>query len=264
MSGIIDFHTHAFPDPVAARAIPALEAKGNVRARLDGTVAALLTSMDQAGIERSVICSIATRPEQYAAIRDWSQQIRSSRIEPLLSVHPADPGLCAHLAEIAALGFRGIKVHPYYQDFVLDEERLAPLYRALIAQNLFVVCHTGYDIGFPRDDRAAPRRIAALIRRFPDLRFIATHLGAWDDWVEVRRHLLGRHLLMDMSFSLAYLPATQARALLQGHSPELLLFGSDSPWDDQHEAVERLRALGLDQGLERRILHTNALRLLQD
>ena len=34
MSGIIDFHTHAFPDRVASAAIPALEAEGNIRAHL--------------------------------------------------------------------------------------------------------------------------------------------------------------------------------------------------------------------------------------
>ncbi len=262
MSGIIDFHTHAFPDQVAARAIPTLEAKGNVRARLDGTVKALLGSMDEAGIDRSVLCSIATRPEQYQAILDWSQLIRSERIEPLPSVHPVDPEMVSRIAEIAALGFRGIKLHPYYQDFVLDEERLVPLYRALADHNLFVVCHTGYDIGFPRDDRAAPRRIAALIDRFPDLRFIATHLGAWDDWDEVRRHLLGRSLLMDISFSLAFLAPTQARALLQEHPPELLLFGSDSPWEGQGEALARLGALGLDRELELAIVFSNAQRLL--
>ncbi|NOQ45429.1 MAG: hypothetical protein GQ559_01950 [Desulfobulbaceae bacterium] len=52
MAGYIDFHTHAFPDTVAAMAIPALERKGNVKAYRDGTVDGLLFSMDQADIER--------------------------------------------------------------------------------------------------------------------------------------------------------------------------------------------------------------------
>ena len=33
---IIDFHTHAFPDPVAAKAIPALSKEGNVKAHTEG------------------------------------------------------------------------------------------------------------------------------------------------------------------------------------------------------------------------------------
>ena len=85
MSGIIDFHTHAFPDRVATAAIPALEAEGNIRAHLDGTVAGLLASMDRAGIDQSVVCSIATRPEQFEPILHWSRAIRSERIIPLPS-----------------------------------------------------------------------------------------------------------------------------------------------------------------------------------
>ncbi|HEB69046.1 MAG TPA: amidohydrolase, partial [Desulfobulbus sp.] len=45
MAGYIDFHTHAFPDQIAATAIPALEKKGNVKAYLNGTVTDLLKSM---------------------------------------------------------------------------------------------------------------------------------------------------------------------------------------------------------------------------
>ena len=39
------------------------EAPG-IKAYLDGTIADLLRSMDKAGIEKSVVCCIATRPEQ--------------------------------------------------------------------------------------------------------------------------------------------------------------------------------------------------------
>ena len=35
--GFIDFHTHAFPDDVARRAIPALEAEANWKAVAGGT-----------------------------------------------------------------------------------------------------------------------------------------------------------------------------------------------------------------------------------
>ena len=48
---IIDFHAHAFPDALAERAMPALEAEGDIRAALDGKVSSLLRSMDAAGID---------------------------------------------------------------------------------------------------------------------------------------------------------------------------------------------------------------------
>ena len=87
---IIDFHTHAFPDDLAARAVSALEKGAGVPAMLDGKVSSLLKSMDRAGIERSMVCSIATKPAQFQKILDWSKAVRSSRIIPFPSIRPAD------------------------------------------------------------------------------------------------------------------------------------------------------------------------------
>jgi hypothetical protein len=90
--GIIDFNTHAFPDSLAGRAIAVLEAEASgVKAFLDGRVSTLLASMDRAGIEKSVVCSIATKPSQYPVILSWSKEIASERIIPFPSFHPDDP-----------------------------------------------------------------------------------------------------------------------------------------------------------------------------
>ncbi|MDX9835209.1 MAG: amidohydrolase family protein, partial [Desulfobulbus sp.] len=191
MIGVIDFHTHAFPDRVAATAIPALEKEGNICSHLDGTVAGLLVSMDHAGIDRSVVCSIATRPEQFAPIFRWSQDIRSPRIVPLPSLHPADPDLLQHLDLIHAEGFKGIKMHCYYQNYLLNDPRLDPLYAALVDTGIILVIHAGYDIAYPRVRKADPGRIRAVCRRFPGLKLVATHLGGWDEWEEVETLLVG-------------------------------------------------------------------------
>lgn len=87
---IIDFHTHAFPDEIAERAIKKLEEKSQVKACLNGTLDNLLRSMDKSQIAKSVLCNIATKPEQFNSIIKWSDKIRSERIIPLPSVHPDD------------------------------------------------------------------------------------------------------------------------------------------------------------------------------
>ena len=262
MSGIIDFHTHAFPDELAARAIPFLEAEGNIRARLNGTVADLLRSMDRAGIEQSVICSIATRPQQFRAILEWSLKVRSERLIPLPSVHPQSDQLADEIKQIAEAGFPGIKLHPYYQSFALDEERLIPLYEALIRHDLLVVMHTGFDVAFPRDPLCDPERIRKVADRFPALKLITTHLGAWDHWEESRRLLIGRRIYMEISFALEFLDRETARQMLTSHPADYLLFGSDSPWADQRVALELLRGLDLEPELFARITRDNAARLL--
>lgn len=262
MTAIIDFHTHAFPDQVARSAIPFLEAEADVRAKSDGTVSALLASMDRDGVEKSVICSIATRPAQFTAILAWSKEIASDRLIPFPSVHPADPQLLARVVEIKAAGFKGIKMHPYYQDFFLDDERLWPFYEKVCEAGLVLVMHTGFDIAFPRLRKAAPSQIARVLDRLPGLKLVATHLGAWEQWHEVEKFLVGRPLYMDISYSLPFMTREQARRIIKGHPADYLLFGTDSPWSSPAETRGQLRELGLGDGLEEKILRENGLRLL--
>ena len=258
----IDFHAHAFPDALAATTIPALAKKGDVRPALDGTVRSLLVSMDEAGIDRSVVCSIATRPKQFRSILDWSDTIRSERIIPFPSFHPESPEALEEIAEISRAGFKGIKLHPYYQNFFLDEQRLRPLFAKIAELGLIVVMHTGFDIGFPRELRADPVKIAALIRQFPDLRFIATHLGAWQQWEEVHAELAGSNVYFDIAFSLEYLPVEMARKIILAHAPDRVLFGSDTPWAAQPNTIRLLKNLDLGREREEKILGGNAERLL--
>ena len=264
MLAVIDTHTHAFPDAIAPKAIPALEKIGGIKAYLDGTVAALLDSMTKNGVEQSVLCSIATRPEQFASIFEWSKTIRSDRIEPLPSLHPADPELLPHLEMVHAAGFKGVKMHPYYQDYFLDEARLFPLYARMSELGLFLVIHAGYDIGYPRIRRADPGRIVKVCRQFPGLKLIATHLGGWEEWDEVLALLAGQPIYMEVSFAFGFLGRQRIKEIILAHHPEYLLFGTDSPWGDQGDTLAELAGLGLPDALFERIVSRNARRLLGD
>lgn len=261
-NGMIDFHTHAFPDDLARRAVPALAKIGNVSPHTDGTINGLLASMDRAGIERSVVCSIATKPGQWESIFTWSNAIRSDRIIPLPSLHPEDTDIPGILRAIRDAGFRGIKMHPYYQDFLLDEERMFGLYEELVRNDLLVVMHTGFDIGYPRIRRADPVRIVRVLDLFPELCMVTTHLGSWDDWDEVQKHIVGRDIHMEISFTFGHLPPEVIRAILTAHPSTHILFGSDSPWRSQEESIRELRSLELPESLEYAILRQNASRLL--
>jgi predicted TIM-barrel fold metal-dependent hydrolase len=260
---ITDFHTHAFPDSLAPYAIRTLEAETNdVKAKLDGTVSSLLASMDRAGVARSVVCSIATKPEQFPRILEWSGAIASARLVALPSVHPADPQAVERIGRIAAAGFKGVKLHPYYQGFNVDDGRVFPLYERMAELGLILVCHTGFDIAFPRILRATPRQTIKVVEGVPALKLVATHLGAWEDWDEVQRHILGKPIYMEISFSLEMLPPDRARFLIENHPPEYLLFGTDSPWQDQAAALALVRGLKIEPAREKALLEGNAARLL--
>jgi uncharacterized protein len=262
MTTVIDFHTHAFPDHIASSAMRSLEQEGGIKAYLNGTVTALLQSMDMSGIAQSVLCSIATRPEHFTPILEWSKTIRSQRIIPFPSLHPADPDLLEHLQRIHDEGFKGVKMHSYYQDYILDDDRLYPLYEMMSELGTILVIHAGYDIAFPRVRKADPQKILDVCRRFPTLKMIATHLGGWDEWADVRRLLTGEPIYMELSFALDFLDQKRLREILLSHPSEFLLFGTDSPWTDQATTLKMLHRLSLPATLFEQITSGNARRLL--
>jgi predicted TIM-barrel fold metal-dependent hydrolase len=261
MKGIIDFHTHAFPDDLSERVIKMLEDEGGINACLDGKISSLLSSMDNSGIEKSVICNIATKPSQFDSILQWCKKVRSERIIPFPSFHPYDPAFKDRIDEIKHEGFKGIKFHPYYQDFTIDEERLLPVYKKISDENLILVMHTGFDFAFPQTRIADPEKIIAVVQRFPALKFITTHLGAWNLWEEVEQLLLGEPVYMEISFSLEFLDET-VRKIISQHPPEYVLFGTDSPWTEQQKTLALLRGLHLGEEKEELILRENAMKLL--
>ena len=188
MSQLIDFHTHNFPDALAPRAIEAMVQKlrGVLLPVGDGTIATQLRDMDAAGVSKAVVCPVATKPTQFQVILDRAKAVRdgefgdeaAARLVQLCSVHPADRNYAEHLNEVAAAGFKGIKLHPYYQNFRLDDPRVFPYFEALRDAGLFVIVHCGIDLGFTDVPMSCgPAQIATLLRAVPDLTFVAAHLG---------------------------------------------------------------------------------------
>jgi uncharacterized protein len=264
MQKIIDFHTHAFSDEFASKAMQALtKDHPDVPYFLDSTIGSLLKSMDNAGIEKSVICSIATKPKQFQTILDWSLQIQSDRIIPLGSVHPDDPQRDEHIKQIAQAGLKGIKMHPYYQDFNLDADSMFGLYEQLCKYELFLVMHTGFDVAFEFIDRAGPTKILKVVNKFPELKLITTHFGAWQQWDSVANNLIGKNIYMEISFALDYLDAATAKKMLETHPADYIIFGTDSPWRKQDGTLELLRKLNLEPARMEKILYGNAKKLLK-
>jgi predicted TIM-barrel fold metal-dependent hydrolase len=266
MNWIIDFHTHAFPEGLAERAMKSLleegKKKSDVTAHLDGRVASLLSSMDSNNIEKSVVCSIATKPSQFEPIIAWSKKIGSGRLIPFPSLHPDDPDAPDKVSRIRQEGFRGIKFHPYYQNFSIDEKRLFPVYKRISAEGLIVLMHTGFDLAFERNRICDPERIVRVLDNVPDLKFVASHLGAWEDWDEVERLIIGKKIYMEISYSLDILEKERARKMILAHPSEYVLFGTDSPWTGQDKTLSLLKGLTLGPEREKKILRDNALALL--
>jgi uncharacterized protein len=260
---IIDFHTHAFPDEIAPRAMEALSNCCGVKPFTDGTIAGLRDSMRGAGIDRSVVASIATKPAQVASITRWAAANRETDgIICLGSLHPGQDDWTSDIERLVADGIAGIKLHPDYQLFFVDDARVMPMYRALADAGLFLLFHAGVDIGLPPPVHCTPDRLARVLAAVPDLTIIAAHMGGYKCWEDVERYLAGRNLFFDTCYTFADLGAERMTALIKAHGTERVLFGTDSPWTDQAAEIANIRSLLLAPGEIDAILGGNARRLL--
>ena len=94
------------------------------------------------------------------------------------------------------------------------------------------------------------------------MRAIAAHMGGYLQWDEVERHLIGRDLFLDTSYSFGYLGEERMTALIRAHGAGRILFGSDSPWTEQAAALSALQSLHLAEEELNAISSLNAERLL--
>ena len=96
-------------------------------------------------------------------------------------------------------GIKGVKFHPDYQMFFVDEERMFPLYRQMADAGLIAFFHAGVDIGLPPPVHCPPDRLATVLDRVPDLTVVAAHFGGFKMWDDVEKYLIGRNLWLDTS-----------------------------------------------------------------
>lgn len=269
---VIDVHAHTFPDAMAGAVLGKLTAEAwlPLRPAAGGTVGDLLRQMRETGVDYAVACPIATKPSQFdallreaLAIRDGARGPDAARhLIPFGSVHPADEAWSARLARLAACGIRGIKLHPYYQSFVLDAPEMLEYFRCCRDLGLVVQCHCGFDVGFPLDPLCGPERVARVAREVPGLRFIAAHLGGWRQWGGAAENLLGRDVWLDTAVLAPDFGDPLPRRLLREHPAERLLFATDWPWLGYPDALRYVRGAGRSAADERALLGANAAALL--
>lgn len=240
---IIDIHAHAFPDNIAGKAMVNLQKlNAPYKPYTKGTVDALLSSMDEAGVGTSFVLNVATRPEQAAVIRKWSGEIASERIVPVGSVHPDSVNWRDEISGFLSDGVKGLKFQPMYQNFAIDEKRMFPIYDQISASGMFLVFHSGEDIAFPGNMNCSVDKIARVAASFTGLKIVAAHFGGWRAWPEVLQHLCGKNVFIETSF-MSEVEASLRGRILSRHDRQRFLFGTDSPWGDQKAQVEFIRNL---------------------
>ena len=264
---IIDFHTHVFPEKIAPRALERLlggiaSQNRQGQAFTDLTLSGLKTSMQQSGVDLSVVLPIATKPSQTDSINDFAQSIWASDIISFGSLHPEQDDYETVLEDLCRRGFKGIKLHPEFQHFYIDSPRSIQILKKAESLGLLVVVHAGVDVGMPPPVHCPPARLAHVLQEVSGERLIAAHLGGFEMWDEVEKHLIGTPIWLDTAVIGPVIDAGQYKRIIQKHGADKILFATDSPWEEPKEALETLRSLGLSEQEWNLITHQNAACLL--
>lgn len=260
---LIDFHTHAFPDKIAEGTLEFLSGKaGGLQPVADGTIRGSRAKMREWEVDKSVLLSIATNARQQTNVNNFAIAQNGGGIIAFGSAHPDSPEAVSEIERVAAAGLLGIKFHPEYQGFAIDDRRAYPLYERCCELGLVMVFHAGRDIGFPDSLAAPPAAVARVLADFPHAKMVMAHMGGWALWDEVYDTVAGRGGFLDTSFTAGYLPAELAERIISRHGAENILFGSDSPWASAAETARYIDSLRLTDGDKEKIFSANALRLL--
>lgn len=259
----IDFHTHCFPEKIAAKAVQKLSYdSGGLIPQTDGTVSSLKEHMAKCGVDKSVILNIATNEHQQTSVNDFAASLlNDEKLIPFGSVYPRSENVFEELERIKALGLKGIKLHPEYQNFFVDDDFMKPIYRKISELGLIVVFHAGEDYGYAGPYHATPERLrkAAFMIDSP---MVAAHWGSAGMGEQVLKYLADLPIFFDTAFGYATQPRQRAMAILEKHGVERMLFASDCPWHSPAWERKLLETLELTNEELEQIYHKNAEKLL--
>lgn len=260
---VIDFHVHMFPDKLAARTIPLLAERSGLSPYSDGTLAMTLDKMKQAGVTEIVHQNIATNPKQMHNVNSFAIEC-NGRPEVIAfgSVHPEAADYEAELDRLCDAGIRGIKLHPDYQNFFIDDPTVQPMYEAILKRGFILLFHTGLDYGLPEPVHAAPEAIGRTLGLFSGEKVVLAHMAGFSMPERALEHVIGHDVYIDTSCAYGYMPEETRLSILKAHHSDKILFATDFPWGDFAKEIEGIRVADITEELKEKILYKNAEALL--
>ncbi len=259
---LIDFHTHCFPDKIAQKAVEKLSfVSGGMKPNTDGSLDGLKGSMQEGGVDISVVLNIATNAHQQTSVNDFAASINGDNIISFGSVFPFADDVFLQLERLKELGLKGVKLHPDYQGFEVNDPRLKPLYKKIGELGLITVFHAGLDYGFAPPYGATPDKMGEALEWFSSP-VVAAHWGGLGCGEGVLEHLCGKPIYFDTSFGYGQMPRYYAQKIIERHGTDKILFGTDTPWHTPEMELRLLNNLGLSESELDKITHQNAQKLL--
>ena len=175
----------------------------------------------------------------------------------------------AHVRDLAENeGARGVKLHSPAEGFFMGDERLWPTYAVCRELGLPVIGHSGPDLhgkGF-----AEPRAFGAVLKAFPEIPIVLAHMGGatWQQALEIAESYDNAFFdcceVIEWTRSENGPSERELAQLIRDIGAERVMMGSDFPWYDLDQTVDRVMSLPLLSMEEKEgIIGANAERILR-
>ena len=229
------------------------------------TAEQLLQRMTALGIDRSIVSSFTPRDLDLRRANHAISEI-VAKDRRLIGFARIDPRLGqTSVAELEACqreGFRGVKVDPFEQAFVINSDLVFDFFKACVAAHMPVLVVAGHPC------LSSPIQVGDLAERLPELTIIMAHGG------QLAMHGLGIFdcLLVVKTTGKVYvetsgIPETGTEGLIERAvlevSPDRVIFGSNSPINDPAMELERIRVSRIPEGAQSQIMGANLAAILR-
>jgi predicted TIM-barrel fold metal-dependent hydrolase len=229
---------------------------------IDGMVGVyedLERGMDKYGISRCFMFCL-DEPDRHPGFRAGNDRTlefatrSGGRMIPFVRLDLAEDPI-GEAKRVLDLGGRGIKLHPRAQKFLLNDERLSPIFELAAERKVPILIHGGRGLPPIADD------LARMADRYPDAGLIVAHAGI-ADLAALADRLSGK---AGVFFDTSVWSPLDLLGLYRLVGPEQVVYASDYPYGQQPAslliALRTARLAQLDDQQVRGVLAANADRI---
>ena len=260
---IIDAHAHIYPEKIAAKATDTIGIFYDIKMEMPaGTADRLIEEGSRAGVSRYVVHSVATTAHQVRSINEFIKREVEAHPEFIgfITLHQdlSEEEIEREVEWAVENGMHGVKLHPDFQKFNIDDEGVEKFYRA-VGDKLPILFHIGDD----RYDYSKPRRLVNMARKYPRVTFIAAHFGGYRCWADSALYEGLDNVYFDTCSSLPFISAKEAKRIIDMHGADKFFFATDFPMWDATAELERFYEIPLTEKEREMILGGNIKRVLK-
>lgn len=260
---IINAHAHIYPEKIAQKATDTIGVFYDIKMQMPaGTSERLIEDGKRAGITGYVVHSVATTAHQVRSINEFLKREVSAHPEFIgfIALHQdlTEEDIKREIDWAIENGFKGIKLHPDFQKFFIDDEAVEKFYRAASGK-LPILLHIGDD----RYDFSKPERLVRIAKKYPDTTFIAAHFGGYRCWEDAQLYRGLDNVYFDTCSSLPFITSEKAKEIIDMLGADRFFFATDFPMWDSASELERFKTIPLTNAEREMIYSTNIKKLLK-